>query len=125
MKILVVDDSKAMRMIVLRNLRQAGFDGADFSEATNGAEALDLINQDCPDLVLCDWNMPEMNGIELCEQLDHDNLDMVFGFVTSESTAEMRARAEEAGAKFLVAKPFTPESLQDIIQDALASAGKA
>lgn len=122
MKILVADDSKAMRMIVLRNLRQGGFDSATFIEAEDGAQAFDLINTEKPDLVLSDWNMPEMTGIELCEQVDHGSL--VFGFVTSESTAEMRARAEEAGAKFLIAKPFTPESFQDVLSDALEAAGK-
>ena len=125
MKILVADDSKAMRMIVLRNLRQGGFDGATFIEAVDGADALEKINAEKPDLVLSDWNMPNMSGIELCEALDHTNL--VFGFVTSESTAEMRALADEAGSKFLIAKPFTPESFQDILKDALAEAeaGKA
>jgi two-component system chemotaxis response regulator CheY len=120
MKILVADDSKAMRMIVLRNLRQGGFDGATFLEAANGAEALTLINAEKPELVLSDWNMPEMNGIELCRALDHASLGLVFGFVTSESTAEMRALAEEAGAKFLIAKPFTPESFTDVLSDAMA-----
>ena len=122
MKILVADDSKAMRMIVLRNLRQGGFDGATFIEAENGAQALDLIRAEKPDLVLSDWNMPEKTGIELCEEVDHS--DMVFGFVTSESTAEMRTRAEEAGAKFLIAKPFTPESFSDVLSEALTAAGK-
>lgn len=125
MKILVADDSKAMRMIVLRNLRQGGFDGASFVEAENGAQAFDLIHSEKPDLVLSDWNMPEMTGIELCQQIDHAALGLVFGFVTSESTAEMRALAEEAGAKFLIAKPFTPESFQDVLSEALAAAGKA
>jgi len=124
MKILVADDSKAMRMIVLRNLRQGGFESATFLEASNGAEAYDLIQSEKPDLVLSDWNMPEMNGIELCQKLDHAALGIVFGFVTSESTAEMRALADEAGAKFLIAKPFTPESFQDVLGDALAAAGK-
>lgn len=124
MKILVADDSKAMRMIVLRNLRQGGFDGATFLEAADGAEALDKIKSEGPDLVLSDWNMPEMNGLELCQSVDHST-GIVFGFVTSESTAEMRQLAEEAGAKFLIAKPFTPESFQDVLEDALAAAGKA
>jgi two-component system chemotaxis response regulator CheY len=122
MKILVADDSKAMRMIVLRNLRQGGFDGATFIEAVDGADALEKIKAEQPELVLSDWNMPNMTGIELCQALDHSKL--VFGFVTSESTAEMRSLAEEAGAKFLIAKPFTPESFQDVLQDALAAAGK-
>lgn len=125
MKILVADDSKAMRMIVLRNLRQGGFDGATFLEATNGAEGYDLAQSEKPDLILSDWNMPEMNGLEFCQKLDHEALGVVFGFVTSESTAEMRALAEEAGAKFLIAKPFTPESFQDVLTEALAAAGKA
>lgn len=121
MKILVADDSKAMRMIVLRNLRQAGFADATFIEAADGAEAFDKINAEKPDLVLSDWNMPEMTGIELCQQLDHASLNMVFGFVTSESTAEMRAMAEEAGAKFLIAKPFTADNFETVLGDALAN----
>lgn len=119
MKIVVADDSRAMRMIVLRNLRQAGYDSSTFFEAENGKEALALIEEHKPELVLSDWNMPEMNGIELCEALDHDALGVTFGFVTSESTAEMRQLAEEKGAKFLIAKPFTPDSFADAISQAL------
>jgi len=62
-KVLIVDDSKAMRLIVRRTLRQAGFDDLDASEATNGKEALDAITAAQFDLVLSDWNMPEMTGI--------------------------------------------------------------
>ncbi len=120
MKILIADDSRAMRMIVLRTLRQGGYEDATFLEAPDGAAALELIKSEKPDLVLSDWNMPEMTGIELCEALDHEATGLIFGFVTSESTAEMRALAEEAGAKFLVAKPFTPDSLRDVLEDALA-----
>lgn len=119
MKILVADDSRAMRMIVLRNLRQGGFDGETFLEAENGAAALEVINAEKPDVVLSDWNMPEMSGIELCQQVNHDSL--IFGFVTSESTAEMRALADEAGAKFLIAKPFTAESFKEVLDSALAA----
>lgn len=107
MKILIVDDSKAMRMIVKRTLKQAGFGDATMNEATNGKEGLDAINADAPDLVLCDWNMPEMTGIELLRALRADGNDVKFGFVTSEGTAEMRQQAQEAGALFLISKPFT------------------
>ena len=69
MKILVVDDSRAMRMIVKRTLRQAGFNNVDVSEADNGKTALQQIDTDPPALILCDWNMPEMNGIELLRDL--------------------------------------------------------
>ena len=73
MKILVVDDSKAMRMIVKRTIRKAGFTGHTFIEAGNGAEAYRMITGDDtekhPDLVMSDWNMPRMTGIDLAERL--------------------------------------------------------
>ncbi len=120
MKILIVDDSKAMRMIVKRTLRQAGFGGHDVAEATNGAEALGQIQDARPDLVLCDWNMPEMNGIELLESLNRENIRLKFGFVTSEGTAEMRQRAAEAGALFLISKPFTSDHFQEALSSHVA-----
>jgi two-component system, chemotaxis family, chemotaxis protein CheY len=112
MKILLVDDSKAMRMIVMRQLRQIGYGDSEFTEANNGQEALDVIVSDPPSLVLCDWNMPEMSGIELLNALNERSIKVPFGFVTSEGTPEMRQLAADAGAKFLVAKPFTADDLQ-------------
>lgn len=111
MNILLVDDSKASRMIVKRALRQAGFGGHDVQEAANGAEALAAIKADPPGLVLCDWNMPEMSGIELLEKLKADGIAVKLGFVTSEGTDDVRGRAREAGALFFVSKPITPDKL--------------
>lgn len=116
MKILLVDDSKAMRMIVMRQMRQIGYGDSDFVEAANGKEALDAILESPPGLVLCDWNMPEMSGIELLEALNDRRVRVPFGFVTSEGTPEMRQLATEAGARFLVAKPFTAEDLQAALE---------
>ncbi len=113
MKILVVDDSKAMRMIVKRTLRQAGFEEHSVEEATNGAEALTAIDSSSPDLVLSDWNMPEMNGIELLQELKKIESPVNFGFITSEGTKEMRDQAAESGALFLIAKPFTAETFKE------------
>ena len=113
MKILIVDDSKAMRMIVKRTLKQAGFGDATMSEATNGKEGLEAVKADPPDLVLCDWNMPEMTGIELLRALRAEGNDVKFGFVTSEGTTEMRQQAQESGALFLIAKPFTPNDFAE------------
>lgn len=112
MKILIVDDSKAMRMIVRRTLRQAGFGDHAVVEANNGKEALENIRQSLPDLVLSDWNMPEMSGIELLDSLRTEGIAVKFGFVTTERTPEMRLRAAEAGASFLIVKPFTPEDFK-------------
>jgi two-component system chemotaxis response regulator CheY len=112
MKILIVDDSKAMRMIVRRTLRQAGFGDHSMSEASNGKEALESVRQSLPDLILSDWNMPEMSGIDLLENLRAADIPVKFGFITTERTPEMRGRASAAGASFLIVKPFTPEDFK-------------
>jgi two-component system chemotaxis response regulator CheY len=113
MKILIVDDSKAMRMIVTRTLRQAGFGDHTIVEACDGAEGLAAVASEQPDLVLSDWNMPEVTGIEFLRSLRASGNDVRFGFVTSESTDAMRAAAAEAGALFLIGKPFTAETFAE------------
>jgi len=121
MKILIVDDSRTMRMIVKRTLRQAGYGGHKVDEAENGAVALEMILADPPDMVLCDWNMPVMSGIELLEVLQAEGLDCKFGFVTSEGTPEMRAKAQAGGALFLIAKPFTALHFENALGQHLAA----
>ena len=112
MKVLIVDDSASMRMIVRRTLRQAGFEGLSISEASDGVQALAQIQKDAPELVLSDWNMPNMTGLELLRALRAEKVPVKFGFVTTEGSAEMRALAKQNGAQFLIAKPFTPESFE-------------
>ncbi len=112
MNILVVDDSMAMRLIVMKTLREAGFEGHDIEQAEDGAKALEKIKDDMPDLILCDWNMPNMTGPELLQALTDDDIKPTFGFVTTEATAEMLAKANDLGADFLIAKPFTPETFE-------------
>jgi two-component system chemotaxis response regulator CheY len=120
--ILVVDDSKAMRLIVRRTLRQAGFGDYEVQEAQNGVEALERIGEVQPALVISDWNMPEMNGYELLREIKSRGIKVRFGFVTTEGTSDMRALADEAGALFLIAKPFTPEQFQSALQPLLGAA---
>ncbi len=120
MKILVVDDSKAMRMIVCRTLKQADLGSYTVIEAGNGAEAIEKLNAEHPDLVLSDWNMPEMKGDELLRKIREAGNKVPFGFITSESCAETRKIAIEAGADFLVTKPFTANSIQAAIAPVLA-----
>jgi len=115
MNILIVDDSSAMRMMVVRTLRQAGIDKKDVDQAEDGAIALDAIRKKVPDLVLADWNMPNMTGIELLEALRAEDIDVTFGFITTESSKEMRQKATDAGAQFLIAKPFTLESFEKVL----------
>ena len=118
-RVLVADDSRVMRQIVVRTLRQAGFDW-EVHEAADGQEALDAVRAEEPDVVLSDWNMPVMTGLELLRALRAEGFGTPFGFVTSEGSAEMRQMAEEAGALFLIAKPFTPEAFRDAIEPCLA-----
>jgi two-component system, chemotaxis family, chemotaxis protein CheY len=118
-KILIVDDSKAMRAIVRRTLRQAGFGGHDVVEAENGRDALTQMQKVLPDVVLCDWNMPEMSGIELLRAVTSAGMKVKFGFVTSESTPQVRDEATNAGAQFLITKPFTPESFGSTLKGVL------
>jgi two-component system chemotaxis response regulator CheY len=121
MKILVVDDSKAMRMIVVRTLRQAGFAGLEIVEAENGKEGFELVQSIKPDLVLSDWNMPEMTGIEFLRALRGSGDATPFCFVTSEGSEEMRTTAGEAGALGLIAKPFTEDAFRDTLSSVVPS----
>jgi len=117
--VLIADDSRVMRQIVIRTLRQAGYDW-DVREAADGQEALEAVRADEPDVVLSDWNMPNLTGIDLLRRLRAEGFSTPFGFVTSEGSDEMRSTAEEAGALFLIAKPFTADTFRDAIEPVLA-----
>ncbi len=119
MAILVVDDSRAMRMIVMRELRKAGYETRDVMEAENGRAALEKVREGGVDLVLSDWNMPEMSGMNLLQALRGDGNNVPFGFVTSESTPVMHRDALDAGADCVVTKPFSGNSLAEQVELAL------
>jgi two-component system chemotaxis response regulator CheY len=119
-KILVADDSRVMRQIVIRTLRQAGFDDHDIVEAEDGRDAFDKVQSEGPDLVLSDWNMPNMTGLECLEALRSSGSSVPFGFVTSEGSAEMRDKAAGAGALFLIAKPFNEDSFRDALEGVIS-----
>jgi two-component system chemotaxis response regulator CheY len=110
---LVVDDSRTIRVILRRILAEMGY---EVCEAGNGVEALQLIEAERPelDLALLDWNMPEMNGLELLKQLRQNSelsaLKVVM--VTTEAELGHMVTALEAGANEYVMKPFTKEILQ-------------
>jgi two-component system, chemotaxis family, chemotaxis protein CheY len=116
-KALVVDDSKAVRMIIARALRELGY---EVSEAANGKEALDMIAADetAVSLVLTDWNMPEVNGFELLRGLRQNPAlsSLVIIMVTTETELDQMAAALEAGANEYVMKPFTKEILVEKLQ---------
>lgn len=120
MDILLVDDSRTMRMIVQRAIRQAGYRGLVVGEAENGRQALEQLAKEEPKLILSDWNMPEMSGIELLKAVRTNN-KVPFGFITSEGSPEIRELAMDNGASFLITKPFSPEDVQDALSPILGS----
>jgi two-component system chemotaxis response regulator CheY len=110
---LIVDDSKTVRLILTRLLREVGFQS--FAQAGDGQEALDRLRESKPELVLVDWNMPVMSGLEfLVEMRSHRQYDdVVVVMVTTESEMSQVASALEAGANEYVMKPFTKEVIQE------------
>lgn len=111
MKAMLVDDSRAMRAILGSIVSKLGF---EILEAEHGLDALEKLSQcDLPDLLLIDWNMPEMNGLELVEALraKSEFTDVPIVMVTSENEMESMIKALEAGANEYVMKPFEPEVL--------------
>lgn len=115
MKILVADDSRVMRSIVIRTLRQAGYGDAEVVQAGDGHEALGLIRDEDPDVVLCDWNMPGLTGLELLVHIRAGGDARPFGFVTAQQSPQMRNTAIASGAQFLIAKPFTADDFRDAL----------
>jgi two-component system chemotaxis response regulator CheY len=118
-KILIADDSRVMRQIVTRTLRQAGFVDHDLVEAADGRQALDMTVSENPDLVISDWNMPGLTGVEVLRRLRATGNEVKFGFVTSECTPEMQQQAETAGAAFFIIKPFTTERFDEVFSPIL------
>ena len=113
MKALVVDDSRAIRLIISRSLKALGFATV---EVTNGQEALDAVSSQGPfDVALVDWNMPVMSGYDfvLAIRGDRAHDEMAIMMVTSESEQTQVQRAIEAGASEYLMKPFSTESIEE------------
>jgi DNA-binding response OmpR family regulator len=115
MKVLIVDDSRAMQTIVRRGIEQLGYGDMEIRNANDGKEALDIIRTWEPDLVLSDWHMPEMSGLEMLHALNRQMLTAQVGFVTTETSEARKIEALSAGAKFFVQKPFTYKTLHEAV----------
>jgi two-component system, chemotaxis family, chemotaxis protein CheY len=113
--ILIVDDSSVMRKIVERSLRQSGLTIARVLEAGNGAEALTAVQQARVDLVLCDINMPVMDGLEFVRQLSQSEhgKGVPVVMITTEGSEGHVVQALSAGARGYIRKPFTPEQVKE------------
>lgn len=114
-KALIVDDSSVMRKIVERSLRQAGVELESVSEAANGAEALAALQIAAVDLILCDINMPVMDGLEFVSQIGtvESAKGVPIVMITTEGSESRVVQALSAGARGYIRKPFTPDQVKD------------
>jgi len=121
MRVLIVDDFATMRRILKNILKQIGF--KNISEADNGKAALKELKNERFDLVLCDWNMPEMPGIELLNQVRSDEQlkGIPFVMVTAEAKKENILEAVKAGVSSYIVKPFTAETISEKLKKIFAA----
>jgi two-component system chemotaxis response regulator CheY len=119
---LIVDDSSVMRKIVERSLRQAGLSLAPVLEASNGAEALAAVQKHKVDLILCDINMPVMDGLEFVKALAgvENAKGVPVVMITTEGSEGHVVKALSAGAKGYIRKPFTPDQVKEQVLPVLA-----
>jgi two-component system chemotaxis response regulator CheY len=119
---LIVDDSSVMRKIVERSLRQAGVNLTQVLEAGNGAEALAVLEQNPVDLILCDINMPIMDGLEFVKQLagvsNANGVPVVM--ITTEGSESHVVQALSCGARGYIRKPFTADQVKEHVLPVLA-----
>jgi two-component system chemotaxis response regulator CheY len=116
-KALVVDDSRAVRMILAKILKELGY---EVLEAANGREALEIMatEKTAVKLVLADWNMPEINGLDLLKRLrqNPELSSLVVVMVTTETELHQMKAALDAGANEYVMKPFTKDILVEKLE---------
>jgi len=118
MKIMLVDDSRTIRNIQKNVLKQLGHE--DIIDAEDGVVALRLFNEQPPDLMLVDWNMPNMDGITLIRKIREVNKTIPMIMCTTEAEKSRVLEAIKAGVNNYIVKPFTAESLNEKISQTLA-----
>ncbi len=112
LKFLVVDDSRAIQAIIRRAILKCGYEPVEVKTALDGEQALDIIEAFVPDLVITDWHMPKVSGLEMVQalrQMGHKNIRV--GFVTTERTPALLDQAISNGAMFILHKPFDDAEL--------------
>jgi two-component system chemotaxis response regulator CheY len=115
LRALIVDDSSVMRKIVERSLRQSGLGIAQVFEAGNGVEALATLQKNKVDLILCDINMPVMDGLEFVRRLAgvENAKGVPVVMITTEGSEGHVVEALSAGARGYIRKPFTPDQVKE------------
>jgi len=114
--VLIVDDSATMRKIIMRGIRQAGIDNAEFKEAGDGVEGLKAMEVTTFDLILSDVNMPNMNGLDFVKEVTSKLASPPpIVMITTEGSEDVISEAMSRGANGYLKKPFTPEQIQEVI----------
>lgn len=116
-KILIADDFAGMRMVIRSILKNIGF--TNINEADGGKAVLRLLRKQKYDLILCDWNMPDMPGVEVLRKIRSDDelKDMPFIMITAEAQKENILEALEAGVSSYIVKPFAAETVSKKINE--------
>ncbi len=115
--ILIVDDSLPMRSVIKRTFKTAGYAGSEFHEAANGVEALNIMKNGWIDIVMTDYNMPVMNGLELIKTIKKEDLlkDIPVVVISTEGNDAKIKEFMDSGAAGYITKPFTPETIRDLL----------
>ena len=121
MKILVVDDSSTMRRIIINTLNKIGY--SDYAEAANGREGVEKRAAVPIDMIITDWNMPEMSGVDFIRAVraNDQTKHLPVIMVTTNAAQEDIVQALDAGVNNYVVKPFTPDTIKERIQAAIAA----
>ena len=120
MKVMLVDDSRTIRNIQKNVLAQLGH--TDITEAEDGVQALAKFQETAPDLLLIDWNMPNMNGITLVRKIRETNQTVHMIMCTTEAEKSRVLEAIKAGVNNYIVKPFSADSLGEKIEQTMAKA---
>lgn len=112
---LIVDDSLPMRGVIIKTIKASGYGSAAFYEAGNGKEALAVLDKEWLDIVITDYNMPDMNGMELITAMRKDPALKATPIlmVTTEGSQTKIDQFLEMGATGYIKKPFTPEAIRE------------
>lgn len=124
-KLLIVDDSLSMRLIIKKMVEMSGFEAELLLEAGSGQEALKVLAENKVDLVLSDINMPEMSGMELLAKIKEDpalsSIPVVM--ISTEGSEERQREARELGASGYLMKPFQPEEVGAVLEEVIGGSG--
>jgi two-component system chemotaxis response regulator CheY len=123
--ILIVDDSLPMRSVVKRTIKAAGYGSSEFLEAANGQQALELMRNSWVDMVITDYNMPVMNGLDFIRCIKQEELlkNIPVVVVSTEGNQSKIEEFMDSGAAGYITKPFTAEAIRDVIVNILGEAG--